>query len=144
MLNKEKLEKAMELLGELTQEQKALIAEAAEKKIPEKELYEKLGVDEKKFAEFLKAASDDAVFNQEVSLDELESVAGGITPDGCSELQFECRKTVVRYIKQLPGGYGFPNCAATVEDGSWCDTNDACWSASVQYGNMEECSKAWR
>ncbi len=87
---------------------------------------------------------DDVVFDQEVSPDELESVAGGITTDGCSSAMNDCRNTVVRYIKHLPSGSGFPNCAATVEDGSWCDTNDACWKASVQYGNMEECSKAWR
>ena len=131
-------------MGDLTQEQKALIAEAAEKTIPEKELYEKLGVDDKKFAEFLKAASDDAVFDQEVSPDELESVAGGITKDGCNSMQYDCSNTHARPIKYLPSGNGFPNCASTVEDGSWCDTNDACWAASVIYSNMEECSKAWR
>lgn len=44
---------------------------------------------------------------------------------------------------------GFPNCAATVEDGSWCGTNDACVSTAVHYKGMEECSfsdcsKAWK
>ena len=139
MLNKEKLEKAMELLGDLTQEQKALIAEAAEKAIPEKELYEKLGVDDKKFAEFLKAASDDAVFDQEVSPEELEAVAGGEN-DGCWNLHHPCYSSVVRSIV---GGYGFPNCASTVEDGSWCDTSDACYVSAINYIDMHSCKKAW-
>ena len=51
MLNKESLEQAMGILGELTQEQKALIMEAAEKDMPDKELFEKLGgsIDERIF-----------------------------------------------------------------------------------------------
>ena len=44
---------------------------------------------------------------------------------------------------------GFPNCAATVEDGSWCGTNDACVTTAIVYKGMEECSfsncnKAWK
>ena len=38
----------------------------------------------------------------------------------------------------------FPNCAATVGDGSWCGTNDACYSDAVDYQGMVDCSKAWR
>ena len=130
MLNKEKLEKAMELLGDLTQEQKALIAEAAEKTIPEKELYEKLGVDDKKFAEFLKAASDDAVFDQEVSPDELESVAGGWSGAKCDKSQWR--------------DFYADGCAATVDDGSWCGDADACYYGAVVYVGMNSCSRAWK
>lgn len=38
----------------------------------------------------------------------------------------------------------FPNCAATVEDGSWCHENDACVTDAVYYYNMKECAKAWK
>ena len=44
---------------------------------------------------------------------------------------------------------GFPNCAATVEDGSWCGKNDACSNNAIKYKGMEncfaaDCSKAWK
>ena len=48
MLNKDKLEQLMSILGELTDEQKAILTEALEKRIPEKEIFEKLSVDESK------------------------------------------------------------------------------------------------
>ena len=40
------------------------------------------------------------------------------------------------------------NCAATVEDGSWCWSNDACDDYSVDYQGMHiylisDCHKAW-
>ena len=43
----------------------------------------------------------------------------------------------------------FPNCAATVEEGSWCDTNDACTVSAIIYKGMEncafaDCAKAWK
>ena len=38
----------------------------------------------------------------------------------------------------------FPNCAATVEDGSFCDTNDACYTAAVWYLGKKDCAKAWK
>ena len=42
MLNKEKLQKAMEILGDVSEENKALIERATKENIPEKELFEKL------------------------------------------------------------------------------------------------------
>ena len=42
------------------------------------------------------------------------------------------------------GGGSFPNCAATVEDGSWCKRNDACHDKAVDYRGMGSCKKAWR
>ena len=44
---------------------------------------------------------------------------------------------------------GFPNCAATVEEGSWCGSNDACKKDAIRYKGMEncfaaDCSKAWK
>ena len=135
MLNKEKLEQLMAILGELTDEQKVTVAEALEKRIPEKELSEKLGVDEDKLARFLAAVAEqteNAVLTQELSPDELAGAAGGITTN-CSQA----------FERDIYAG-GFPNCAHTVEDGSWCDLTDACYSFSVAYYNRKDCSKAWK
>ena len=77
------------------------------------------------------------VFKQEVSDDELEAVAGGKGSGG------ECNRNQARDIYKG----GFPNCAATVEEGSWCSSNDACITDAVRYWemkNMVECNKAHR
>ena len=135
MLNQEKLEKLTEILGDLTEKQKAAVAEALEKRIPEKELSGKLGVDEGKFSEFMRAVADqteDAVLRQELSPDEMAGAAGGITTN-CSQA----------YERDIYEG-GFPNCAHTVEEGSWCDLTDACYTFSVAYYNRNDCSKAWK
>ena len=147
MFNKEKLEQAMGILGALTEEQKALLLDAAEKEIPEKELFEKLGVDEKKYAEFLTAVSagqEEEILAQDLSKEELDSVAGG---GNCPSLAWkygpnECRiGGTTRWIYRNR----FPNCAKSVEDGSWCWSNDACFTyQSIYYTGMDECSKAWR
>jgi hypothetical protein len=85
--------------------------------------------------------NEEQVFKQEVADDELEAVAGGKgykppTKDDCTEL----------HKRDIYQG-GFPNCAATVEDGSWCDTNDACKAQQVNYYNMSckvnSCTKSW-
>ena len=55
MLNKEKLEQLMASLGDLTEEQKAIVAETLKGSISEKKLFGKLGVDEGKFTEFMQA-----------------------------------------------------------------------------------------
>ena len=39
MLNKEKLEQLMAILGDLTEEQKAIVIEALQKQIPDKDLF---------------------------------------------------------------------------------------------------------
>ena len=49
---------------------------------------------------------------RELSLDELEAVSGGKVLDGITD-----------------------GCAATVEPGSWCDSNDWCWFFDVEYWN---------
>lgn len=80
MLNKDKLEQLMAILGELTEEQKAILTEALSGPINEKELFERLGVDEGRFTEFIRAlaaAQEDAVLGQELSTDEMDAVAGG-------------------------------------------------------------------
>jgi hypothetical protein len=45
--------------------------------------------------------------------------------------------------RPLYGG-NFPNCAATVEDGSWCERNDACYNEAVIYDGRTDCAKAWK
>jgi hypothetical protein len=52
----------------------------------------------------------------------------------------DCQKA---YYRDIYKG-GFPNCVATVEDGSWCGSNDACLSLQVRYTGMHDCTKAWR
>ena len=140
MLNKEKLEQAMAALGELTQEQKAILTEALKNPSSDKELFEKLGgVEEDRFAQYLKAVAEekeDKVLAQPLSPEELEAVSGGDRDDDLTNC--------VRYSERNIYLGGFPNCAATVEDGSWCDTNDACYHSMVGYYVMTECNKAWR
>lgn len=140
MISKEKWNEAIGILGELTEEQKAVLEEAAGKPVSEKEFYEKLGkIDEAVFTEFLKAASEtkeEAVFSQEVSVEEMASAAGGSAFYGNS---FSCTDISLRKIYEP-----FPNCAATVEEGSWCGRGDACYSEAIMYLDMDECSKAWR
>ena len=145
MLNKEKLEQLMAILGELTEEQKAFLTEALNGPINEKELFEKLGVDEDKFAEFMKAVAaqaEDAVLGQELSTDEMEEAAGGgYCRGGANEAStWNCVQIVRRYIY----AHKFPNCAATVEDGSLCSSNDACYQSAVDYIDLKDCSKAWK
>ena len=140
MLSNEKMEQLMEMLGELTQEQKAILTEALKNPSSDKELFEKLGgVDEGKFAQYLKAVAakkEDEVLAQPLSPDELEAVSGGDRDDDL--------KNCVRYSERNIYLGGFPNCAATVEDGSFCGSNDACYHSMVGYYNLTECSKAWR
>ncbi len=59
MLNKEKLQRLMGILGGLTEEQKAALTEAMEKPVTEEELLGKLGVKEGGFAEFLRAVASE-------------------------------------------------------------------------------------
>ena len=81
------------------------------------------------------------IFNQELSQDELDAITGGTDRDA-----YNCIQSWIRdiYGNRELNIYNFPNCAATVEDGSHCDTNDACWTFAVDYKNMKECRKAWR
>lgn len=145
MMNKEKWEEAMSVLEGLTEEQKNFIIDAIEKGMPEKELLEKIdNVDEQQFAVFMRAIAtqkEEALFNQELSPDELDNVVGG--DDGKYNNCLQC------WGRHIYAG-GFPNCAATVEDGSWCGDNDACYSGSVVYSGMKggctffSCVRAWK
>ena len=149
MFNKEKLAQAMEILGELSEEKKALLTEAAGKETAEKELLEKLGVDEEKFAAFLRALTADpeeAILAQQVSEEELNGVTGGgKCPSQAQKDTFganDCQTGgTTRWIYRRK----FPNCAQSVESGSWCNSNDACYSySSVHYTGMNDCSRSWK
>jgi hypothetical protein len=80
--------------------------------------------------------------------DELEAVAGGGKGGSQANDGISCSKTqqanCSREEKRSIYLGAFPNCAATVEDGSWCSTNDACVKVSVNYQGMTDCGKAWR
>ncbi len=88
------------------------------------------------------------ILGQELSKEDLAEVAGGkwdFDHDECTnnhERQMHLRKEYAG-----PGAWRyepfFPNCAATVEDGSWCWSNDACLSEAVSYVGMNSCTKAW-
>lgn len=144
-----------EIIHALTEEQKAFLEENF-KKLSEKELFDRVGElgwkpDEKSFSDVIHEISsklEEEVFSRNLSEEELAATSGGLCglngSDGCGELiQYEvshCTRIVVREIYEG----AFPNCAATVEDGSWCSSNDACYSQQVEYKGMKECAKAWK
>ena len=157
MFTEEAIHNAMADLGELTQEQIDLLKEALSKKpLNTEELRRQLDIDREAFDNFLITLEQNKkknVFESEVSSEELEAVSGG---------KVWCNKTVhltctwahvdlaypdnckVSDRRNIYGGNGFPNCAATVNDGSHCDENDACYSYAIDYQNMRECHKAWK
>ena len=78
---------------------------------------------------------------QELSTEDLDAVAGGDTGP-------EDQNCVRQHYRNIYKG-NFPNCAATVGDGSHCGTNDACYNDAIVYTGMENCSisdcrKAWK
>ena len=117
----------------------------------EKEFSEKLGMNEKEFGELLKSKKRDEGFKQALSDAELEAANGGGSIV-CSELlkfalcglngsgDGPCQHSWKRNIYDG----GFPNCDSTVEDGSWCGSNDACFFDAIQYQGMKDCTKAWK
>lgn len=157
MFGIEKLDQAIkEHLGELTPEQEAAIQEMLDKPITEKELFQKLCVPEEKFGKFLRAFHsgkgleveqnyDEELFSQELSSEELSAVAAG-RGGGCDGgPRYICKRSLYSDIYWDEWHQqGFPNCASTVEDGSWCVNNDACYGGAIIYRNMGDCHKAWR
>ena len=136
----------------LTEQQKAFI-EANWKKLKEKELFEELSKvgpepDHKSFKEILKgmaAKAETEVFRQELSDTELSETSGGSCRYGAScgdPSNYEHAHCTQQWERDIYEG-GFPNCAATVEDDSWCGQNDACYADAIDYQNMHECIKAW-
>ena len=103
--------------------------------------------------------TEDEILAREVSDDELSQATGGgsmgipgceapsvMSNNVCSHNHDEgtpldaCLKEWQRSI-YVPV---FPNCAQTVEDGSWCGDNDACYSSAIDYQGMHVCAKAWK
>ncbi len=86
------------------------------------------------------------VLKQEITEEELTLTNGGFcgvngNPPECGKNAYEhCTSYHQRHIYDPV----FPNCAATVGDGSWCFTNDACYSDQVDYQDMVDCAKAWK
>ena len=121
MLSQEKLERLISILGDLTGEQKVIVREALNGPINARELFEKLdGVDEGKFVQFLKAAAmekESAVLGQELSLEEMASAGGGHSIWDVND-------------------WSKLGCAATVEDGSSCFSNDGCKGVYYVYTNI--------
>jgi len=98
------------------------------------------------------------IMAQEMSQDEMDTIAGGWGKKGChdtveggnSRCAFgaygsKCDSYIARnngLLLYRPDGS--VNCAATVEDGSHCNRNDACYEDEVVYLGMEDCAKAWK
>ena len=149
----------MEKNPAITEKQKSFLEENF-RKMKEKELFEKLSelgpaLDEKTFAKTIDSLSsrlEEKVFRTAVSEEELEAAVGGEYP--CKHFAWEncggswryesLSDCIHQYNRDIYGGAGFANCAATVEDGSWCGINDACYLSSISYGGMKDCAKAWR
>ena len=81
------------------------------------------------------------ILNQEMDPEEMENVAAGIddSSDDSDDVLFP--KIIKRNFYNEDGSI---NCAATVEDGSWCKSNDACYTNQMDYQGMKSCSKAWK
>lgn len=127
----------------------------------EQELYQKLPesgseIDLNAFADCLRSIASEAeanVFEQNLSEEELSAISGGkeypcgsVAWNNCTDIWRDDPQNNCAYVWQrnIYGGNGFANCAATVENGSWCSENDACYLNSVDYQNMKDCNKAWR
>ena len=82
------------------------------------------------------------ILNQEMSSDEMETVAGGECIIGAFQ---ECIADVfLQYGRPILRPDGSVNCASTVEDGSHCETTDACYRSQVVYLGLKDCDKAWK
>ena len=98
-------------------------------------------------SEELKRESE--VFKQDLSMEELDAIAGAADPPDPSKPDVDRDNCYRGERRNIYGGNGFPNCAATVEEGSLCGTNDACVSFAIKYTNMcgirgsDNCMKAW-
>ena len=130
-------EVAIKHLGELTQEQEDLLEQASDGKMTERALFERLGVDKERFVSYVRALEERkeaAIFDQTVSEEELKAVSGGFT---------KLKDCAICEHRDIYDGKGFANCTDTVESGSWCMLNDACYYNSIIYDGMQNCKKAW-
>ena len=151
MVKKENLERALEAIGENVSEKMETIQEMLDTDISEQALVQKLGLKDggtvRKFLKELYGYEEEDVFSQEVSNEELAEVSGGATWEETPcvnnvnrALYKNCTESHIRMI-DIPS---FPNCAGTVEDGSWCYESDACFESAITYVGMHHCTKAWK
>ena len=152
---KERLHMENKNKSALTEKQKVFLEENF-RVMKEKELFQKLSelgpeTDEKTFVDAIRALSskiEKEVFSRDVSEEELAAASGGDKEIPCgigvtvcsNNANYSC---IYHFFRNIYEG-GFPNCAATVEDGSWCIDNDACYGSEVCYTEMKDCSKAWK
>ena len=141
------------ILSVLTDDQKNFL-EGNFTKLSESDLFQKISeigpaMDRRFFGEILREMTSkvkENILKQKLSDDELLLTSGGLCgfaghcPDNASN---NCTEL---HHRDIYGGAGFPNCAATVGYSSWCWSNDACYSNQVVYDNRktEECTKAWK
>ena len=92
---------------------------------------------------------EEQVFNQELSMEDLDAASGGFMDCGetsyCGNTQLDvgCNDANHRPIYG-PSGNQFPFCSATVEADSMCWSNDGCRYTSVIYDGMQSCKRAHR
>ncbi len=91
-----------------------------------------------------KERKEEEVFSQKISPDELDAVTGGVLVIGGGKKSNESNQDACWQVlrRQITVG-GHVNCAATVEDGSLCKENDACFGSAIVYQGLKDCSKAW-
>ena len=143
MFDTAKFDDAAKHLGALSEGQKAILADAKTNKIPEKELFEKLGVSHESFRQFIQEASvRETIFSQNLSEDELRAIAGGKRSVSVCESVVNINCARVHYYRIYDNQ--FPHCCATVEDGSWCSEADACYGDAIEYVDMKDCRLSWR
>ena len=82
----------------------------------------------------MRELSEEKIFAQKVSDDELMAVEGGKTDKngGCIDV----------FLRSIYTG-SFPNCASTVVNGSRCTSADACSINAILYVDMKKCHRAW-
>ncbi|MCR5626611.1 MAG: hypothetical protein K6F99_04780 [Lachnospiraceae bacterium] len=86
---------------------------------------------------------EEEVFSQEVSDEETEGAAGGnFVDDIVDDIKKYATDCVEAFTRDIYEGK-FPNCAATVENGSHCFKNDACLATAVRYYKLKYCTKSW-
>ena len=92
---------------------------------------------------------EETVFDQKLDLDELNATSGGNCAMYGTEGWYGTKDADQAncsgfWHRPLYGGGGFPNCAATVEDGSNCWRNDGCREDTVVYDGKTDCWRSWR
>ena len=87
---------------------------------------------------------EEEVFGRKLDVTELDA-SGGFHDITYGELDDDRNNCVRYWHRQVYGGNGFPNCAATVGADSSCWRNDGCYNGTVVYDGMRtDCGRTWR